>query len=58
MLPLDENWSRRIAQGADEAELVQRMREEKLTSLVQDGIAKIMAGTTSVRETLSAVTSW
>jgi general secretion pathway protein E len=58
MLPLDEEWSRQIAKGAEEAELIQRMRELKLATLMQDAVAKLLVGITSVREALSAVSSW
>ena len=53
LLPLDEVWSRRIAAGAEEAELIQRMRDQKIPTLLEDGVAKLLAGMTSVRETLS-----
>ncbi|HYV38785.1 MAG TPA: ATPase, T2SS/T4P/T4SS family [Gemmataceae bacterium] len=58
LLPLDEGWSRRIADGAEEAELIQRMRDQKLTTLIQDGVAKVLGGTTTLRETLGAVSIW
>jgi len=58
LLPLDEEWSRRIAGGAEEAELIQRMRDQKIATLLEDGVAKLLAGTTSVRETLGAISIW
>ena len=58
MLPLDEEWSRRIAEGAEEAELIQRMRAQKIATLLDDGIAKVQSGTASVREVLGAVSVW
>jgi general secretion pathway protein E len=58
LLPLDENWSRRIAEGAEEAELIQRMHASKVATLLEDGIAKLILGTTSVREVLGAVSIW
>jgi type II secretory ATPase GspE/PulE/Tfp pilus assembly ATPase PilB-like protein len=58
LLPLDENWSRRIAEGAEEAELIQRMHASKVATLLEDGIAKLLVGTTSVREVLGAVSIW
>jgi type IV pilus assembly protein PilB len=58
LLPLDEEWARLVAAGADDAALLQRLRDQKLGTLFQDGIAKVLAGTTSVRETLSAITVW
>jgi type IV pilus assembly protein PilB len=58
LLPLDEEWSHAIARGADEAELLQRVRDSQMTTLVQDGAAKLLSGVTSVREVLGAVTVW
>src|SRR5208283_4553766 len=58
MLPLDEEWSRSIARGAEEAELIERMRELRIASLLDDGLEKLLAGATSVREVVSAVSVW
>jgi type IV pilus assembly protein PilB len=58
LLPLDEEWSRNIARGAEEAELIQHMREQKVTTRLRDGVLKLLSGTTSVREVLGAVSAW
>ncbi len=58
MLTLDEDWSRRIAGGAEEAELIVRMREQHMATLLDDGVEKLQAGLTSVRDVLSAVSVW
>ena len=58
MLPLDEDWSRDIARGAEEAELRQRMRQQKIATLLDDGWDKLLTGATSVHEVLTSVTDW
>jgi type IV pilus assembly protein PilB len=58
MLSLSEEWSRRVAEGAEEAELTSRMREQSVPTLVDDGVAKLLAGTTSLREVLGAACVW
>src|SRR5208283_3626587 len=58
LLPLDEEWSRKIARGAEEAELIQQMRAQNVTTLLQDGVLKLLSGATSVREVLGAVSAW
>ncbi len=58
LLPLDEEWSRNIARGAEEAELIQQMRKQKITTLLEDGVLKLLSGTTSVREVVGAVSAW
>jgi type II secretory ATPase GspE/PulE/Tfp pilus assembly ATPase PilB-like protein len=58
MLPLDEEWSRDIARGAEEGELMQKMRALQVPTLLQDGVLKVLSGTTSVREVMGAVSAW
>ena len=58
LLPLDEDWSRLIAEGADEATLLRRMRELGTPTLLDDGIAKLEAGITAPRDVIAAVTVW
>jgi type IV pilus assembly protein PilB len=58
MIPFDDDWSRRIAQGADETAILTRLREEKIASLVDDGFEKVQQGMTSVKDVLGAVTAW
>jgi type II secretory ATPase GspE/PulE/Tfp pilus assembly ATPase PilB-like protein len=58
MLPLDEDWSRAIARGMEETELLGLVRERRIPTLLDDGLAKIVAGVTNVREVLGAVSAW
>ncbi len=58
LLPLDEGWSRLIARGAEEAELIASMRSQQIPTLLHDGIAKVLNGATSVREVIGAVSAW
>jgi type IV pilus assembly protein PilB len=58
LLPLDEEWSRMIADGADESALIRRMRELKVPTLQEDGIAKLLSGWTCPRDVIAAVTAW
>lgn len=58
MIPFDEDWSRGIARGEEEADLITRMRSLKLKTLLDDGVEKIFNGITSVREVLTAVSVW
>jgi type IV pilus assembly protein PilB len=58
MLPFDEAWSKSITQGLEEAEILDRMRAEKLPTLVEDGVSKILSGATSPQEVLNAVSAW
>ncbi len=57
MLPVDEKFSRLIARGAEEGDIVDAMREQKLAMLVDDAIEKLLAGETSLKEVLGAVTA-
>lgn len=58
LLPSDEQMSRDIAQGCDEAQLHARMREVGVPTLVEDAIAKILAGLTTVEDALASTTIW
>jgi type IV pilus assembly protein PilB len=58
MLPVDETFSRSIAGGMEEAELVGEMRTRGMPLLGDDVMQKLQAGETSVREALTAVTVW
>lgn len=58
MLPVGDDWSRFIADGASEAAIVARMHEEGMATLIDDGYEKIEHGTTTVKEVLTAVTAW
>jgi general secretion pathway protein E len=58
MLPLDNEWSACVARGVEEAELIARMHEQRIASLLDDGVAKLLAGTTSLKEVMTAVSVW
>ena len=58
MLPLDSDWSARVARKSEEAELIARMREQGIASLLDDGVEKMLAGITSLREVMTAVSMW
>jgi len=58
MLPVDEALSRAITEGADEGEIVRLARTRGVPRLVDDALAKIQSGATTVRDVLSAVTVW
>lgn len=58
MLPVDEEWSQTIAQGADEAALTERMRQRGLPLLVHDAAEKLRSGSVSMPDVRSAVTVW
>ena len=58
MLPLDEDWAGRVAQGAEEPELLKLMQEARIPTLLDDAFGKLMKGETTVREVLGAVTAW
>ncbi len=48
MLELNEDWARGITQGEGEIQLVRNMREAGVKSLVDDAVAKMLSGDTSV----------
>ena len=58
MLSLDEQWARRVADGADEGQLLEMMRERNVPMLLDDGIAKLLAGQTTLREIQQAISVW
>ncbi len=58
MLPVDEALSRRIADGADEGEIVSEIGRRGVPRLVDDALEKIRGGQTTVQEVLTAVTVW
>jgi type II secretory ATPase GspE/PulE/Tfp pilus assembly ATPase PilB-like protein len=58
LLPIDETLSREIARGAEEAEIIGYSRQSGVARLTDDAFAKVIHGTTTVRESLSAVTVW
>lgn len=58
LLPIDDEFARRIANGAEEAELVAMMRARQIATLCDDGYEKLTQGLTSVREVMNAVVAW
>lgn len=57
LLILEETWSKMIVQGAEENDLFEQMRQEKIPTLLQDGLQKLYEGQTSFSEVMSA-TVW
>ncbi|MEI6341077.1 MAG: GspE/PulE family protein [Verrucomicrobiota bacterium] len=55
MLPVDDTWSRVVNGGAHEAELVEEMRRRGHGLLLDDGMAKLARGETSLDEVRAAV---
>lgn len=55
---IDHHLSGLIARGATEPELLTDLRRQGFHSLLQDGAAKVLAGQTTVREVLNAVTEY
>ncbi|MEZ5385423.1 MAG: GspE/PulE family protein [Prosthecobacter sp.] len=58
MLPVDEEWSQVIAEGAGEAALIERMRQRRLPLLVDDAAEKLLAGSVTLTDVRGAVTVW
>ena len=57
LLPLDEDLSRRIVDGADEVQIARAAREKKIPGLRDDAAMKLLAGITSFDEII-AVSAW
>ncbi len=58
MLESSETMAKLIADRANENELLQDARSRNVSMLLDDGVAKILDGTTTVAEVTSAVTLW
>jgi type II secretory ATPase GspE/PulE/Tfp pilus assembly ATPase PilB-like protein len=58
LLPVDEELARKIADGAEEAEIAQHARVKGVPRLTDDTFEKLTKGLTTVKEALSAVTVW
>ncbi|HEX4132436.1 MAG TPA: GspE/PulE family protein [Pirellulales bacterium] len=54
----DEELSGRIAQGCNEAALIEAARSRGIGTLVDDAFEKLLTGETSVPEVLATVTAW
>lgn len=57
LLPIDDDLSRLVVEGADEGALIRRARERKIPSLRDDAAEKLLAGRTSYEE-LVIVSAW
>jgi len=57
-LALDESWSDIITAGAQEMSLIAEMKRRGQPLLVDDALAKIAAGTTTMDEVRAAVATW
>jgi type IV pilus assembly protein PilB len=58
LMPSGESLSREIAEGCDEATILQRMRQAKIPTLLEDGAEKVFAGEATLRDVLATVTVW
>ena len=58
LLELNSDWARGIAEGGGEAELVGKMRETGVYSLLDDAVNKMIAGDTSYSEVMQIASSW
>jgi general secretion pathway protein E len=58
LMALDESWSRMINDGADASALAQRLRENRVPTLLDDGIAKLLSGQTTPRDLIAAGKTW
>ncbi len=58
MLPFDESLSRLVAEGGGEGDVIRAARQRNVPRLIDDALAKLHAGETTVKEVLEAVTIW
>ncbi|WP_051906948.1 ATPase, T2SS/T4P/T4SS family [Methylomarinum vadi] len=58
MLELKEDWARSVADGEGEAQLVTKMRDAGIKSLLDDAIDKLLHGETSIGEVIQIASSW
>ncbi len=58
MLPFDESLSRLVAEGGGEGDVIRAARQRNVPRLIDDALAKLHAGETTVKEVLEAVTVW
>ncbi len=57
-LALDESWSEIISSGAQEMALISEMKRRGQPLLIDDALAKIASGTTTMDEVRAAVATW
>ncbi len=58
ILEVREDWARAVAEGEGESNLVVKMRESGVKSLLDDAVDKLLAGVTSVSEVVQIASSW
>jgi type IV pilus assembly protein PilB len=58
MVPMDESFSRYVAAGAGEPEIIEELRRRKVPRLTDDALEKLRAGDSTLAELLKAVTGW
>lgn len=58
MLPMDETLSRWIAEDVDEPGIVEYLQQRKVPRLIDDAVAKLKKGDTTIESALRAVTVW
>ncbi len=58
LLELREEWARAVIDGEGENDLVLRMRQAGMKSLLDDAIDKLLEGLTSVSEVVQIASSW
>ncbi len=58
MLELNEEWARSVAEGEGESQLVDKMRQSGVKSLLDDAIDKLLHGDTSISEVIQIASSW
>jgi type IV pilus assembly protein PilB len=58
LLELREEWARGVIDGEGESDLVIKMRESGVKSLLDDAVDKLLNGLTSVSEVVQIASSW
>lgn len=58
LLELREDWARGVIEGEGESDLVIKMRDSGVKSLLDDAIEKLLEGLTSVSEVVQIASSW
>jgi type II secretory ATPase GspE/PulE/Tfp pilus assembly ATPase PilB-like protein len=58
LLPIDEEWSGKIAAGAGEASLLGTMRERGMPTLIEDAAEKVVSGLVCMADVRRALTVW
>lgn len=58
LMPMKSEWSRSIASSTGESELLALMAQDGIPFLLDDAIAKMLAGETTVGEVMQIASSW